>query len=176
MATSASSLEAGPSEASSRLQIPATTSGLVANTRDTDVVSRLVRAMRWRSRAAREKLGLTLRGLLLRQKVANREKARRKRRNIEPQVSLGSENWALAVPTGATSLERTCFSSMKEIEGTAFSSGGRACTVCELTEGKGMMVEAGLSSLCTADSMAVTCSPICSTRGKNESTTESSIP
>jgi hypothetical protein len=39
-----------------------------------------------------------------------------------------------------------------------------------------MMVDAGLSSLCTTDSMAATCSSISFTRGKNESTTESSIP
>ena len=44
--------------------------------------------------------------------------------------------------------------------------------------GKGMdgVVDAGLSSLYTTDSVTITCSSISFRRGKNESTIESSIP
>ena len=193
MATSASSLESGPSEANSRLRIPATTSGLVANTRPTDVARCLVRAMRWRSKAARIKLGLSLRGLFLMQKLTKRDMARRQRRNVRPQVSLGSENCVLAVFTDAKSLEMACFSLTNGVAVTTFSPAGsagcahtlagrtvspagRICKARVLAGGVGLMVDAGLSSLCTTDSMAVTCSSISPTRGKNESTTESSIP
>ena len=183
MATSASSLESGPSEANSRLRIPATTSGLVANTRPTDVARCLVRAMRWRSKAARIKLGLSLRGLFLMQKLTKRDMARRQRRNVRPQVSLGSENCVLAVFTDAKSLEMACFSLTNGVAVTTFSPAGRTvspagriCKARVLAGGVGLMVDAGLSSLCTTDSMAVTCSSISPTRGKNESTTESSIP
>lgn len=161
------------------MRIPATISGLVANTRATDVANRLVRAMRWRPRAVRVKLGSISRGrslFLIQKKMTSRERVRRKRHNIRPQVSLGRENWVLAVLTEATSLEEMCFSSTEEVKGASFSVTGRACSSRELTKGMGAMVDAGLSSLYTADSMAVTCSPISSTSGKNESTTESSIP
>ena len=179
MATSASSLVARPSEVSSRLRIPATTSGLVANTRATDVANRLVRAMRCRPRAVRVKLGSMSRGwglLLIQRKAISRERMRRRRHNMRPQVSLGSENWVLAVLTEATSLEEIYFSSTGEVNGATFSATGRACNSRELTKGMGAMVDAGLSSLYTADSIVATCSPISSTRGKNESTTESRIP
>src|SRR6267142_974394 len=172
MATSASSLVAGPCEASNRLRIPATTSGLVANTRATDVASRLVRAMRWRPRAVPVKLGLTLRGLFRMQELISCTKTRRKRRHIRPQVSLGSENWVLTVLTEATSLAKTCFSLTMVVGGATFSVTGGASSERDSTEGMAVIVDAGLSSLYTSDSMAATCSPISSTRGKNESTTE----
>ena len=172
MSTSASSL----AEASSRLRILATTSGLVANTRAKDVARCLVRAMRWRLKDARVKLGLTLRGLFLIQELTKREMARRQRRNVSPQVSLGSENCVMTVFTDATSLDKACFSSTNDVAVTTFSPAGRIRKVRVLAGGMGVMVDAGLSSLCTTDSMAMTCSSISSTRGKNESTTESSIP
>jgi hypothetical protein len=184
MATSTSSLASGPSEANSRLRIPVMSSGLVANTRATDVASRLVRAMRWRSKDARIKLGLSLRGLFLTQELMNREMARRQRRNTRPQVNLGSENWVTPVFTEAVSTENVRFSSTTfspERDRSALAEGmvfpaSRVRGPRVLARGMGEMVDAGLSSLCTTDSMAVTCSSISSTRGKNESTTESSIP
>src|SRR6266699_1385611 len=166
MATSASALASGPSEASSRLRIPATTSGLVTNTRATDVARCLVRAMRWRSKDARVKLGLDLlRGLFLMQKLTKRKMARRQRRNMRPQVSLGSENCVLAVFTDATSLEKACFSSTTGVAVTNFSPAesahalaggivspaGRIRKARVLAGGMGVMVDAGLSSLCTTD-------------------------
>ena len=167
-------------------------SGLVANTRATDVASRLVRAMRWRSKDARIKLGLSLRGLFLTQELMKREIARRQRRNMRPQVNLGRENWVTPVFTEAISAENVRFSSTKEVAFTTFSPerdrsahalvegmafpASRVRGARVLARGMGEMVDAGLSSLCTTDSMAVTCSSISSTRGKNESTTESSIP
>jgi hypothetical protein len=108
------------------------------------------------------------------QKPINCNSARRRRRHIRPQVSLGSENWVLAVLTEATSLVKPFFSST-EI-GATFSTTGGAGSERDSIGGLAVMVDAGLSSLDTSDSMAVTCSPISSTRGKNESTTESSIP
>jgi hypothetical protein len=99
----------------------------------------------------------------------------------------------MTVFTEATSLEKACFSSMAEDAVTTFSSAGGARgadalarglvsaagkirEVRVLAGGMGVMVDAGLSSLCMMDSIAMTCSSISSTRGKNESTTESSIP
>ncbi len=118
--------------------------------------------------------------------------ARPQRRKMRPQVSLGSEKCVVAVFMEATSLEKACFSSMAENAVTTFSAGrarganalvggvvspaGRICEVRVLARGMGVVVDAGLSSLCTTDSMAMAWSSISFTRGKNESTTESSIP
>ncbi len=58
------------------------------------------------------------------QKLTKREMARRQRRNMRPQVSLGSENCILAFFTDATSLEKVCFSSTTEVVVTSFSLAG----------------------------------------------------
>jgi hypothetical protein len=58
------------------------------------------------------------------QKLTKREMARCQRRNMRPQVSLGSEDCVLAFFKDATSLEKACFSSTTEVVVTSFSPAG----------------------------------------------------
>jgi len=142
---------------------------------------------------AREKLGSTFPGLFRLEKPIRRENARRKRRHMRLQVNLGSENLVLVVLMEAMSREKARLSSTNEDtemdfsvvvrvrSGRALDKGlaspaGRIRSARALVEGMGVTVDAGLSSLYTAFSMVMTCSSISSTTGKNESTTESSIP
>ena len=159
--------------------MPATTSGFVASTRATDVTSRLVRAMRRRSKEARLKLGLTLRDLLPEglKRPMKRKKARRRRRSIRPKVNRGRENCVFVVLIEATSLKNNCFSSATKFGEKAFSSIVKVRDVragAKELEGV-VMVDSGLSSLYTTDSIAMTSFSISSTKGKNESTIESRI-
>jgi hypothetical protein len=174
MPTSASSPATRRSAVFNRLRIPATTSGLGANTRTRDVTKRLVLAMRRRSEEAWLKLSLTLQDLLL-ESLKRPMKEKKAPRNIRPKVDWGRENWVFVVPMEAASLH---FSSATECGGRTFSSdlcSRKARARAKEMEGT-VTMDPGLSSLYTTDSINMTSFPISSTRGKNESTIESRIP